>query len=154
MSQVFSGNVGALASAPIFPGLRTCFDAAFHELNLAVVMLAPAVNTASELVDVPILSANVCRKRSLLVPAKEDNHMDPTARLEPIPRPPGHLLIGNLLDLDAGHPIESLMDLARQYGPIYELTIPSRGSRIIVSGTSWSTSCVTNPASISWWDQA
>jgi cytochrome P450/NADPH-cytochrome P450 reductase len=80
--------------------------------------------------------------------------MDPTARLEPIPRPPGHLLIGNLLDLDAGHPIESLMDLARQYGPIYELTIPSRGSRIIVSGTSWSTSCVTNPASISWWDQA
>jgi cytochrome P450/NADPH-cytochrome P450 reductase len=97
-------------------------------------MVAPAVNTASELVDVPILSANVCRKLSLLVPAKEDNHMDPAARLEPIPRPPGHLLIGNLLDLDAGHPIESLMDLARQYGPIYELTIPSRGSRIIVSG--------------------
>ena len=97
-------------------------------------MVAPAVNTASELVDVPILSANMCRKLSLLVPAKEDNHMDPTAHLEPIPRPPGHLLIGNLLDLDAGHPIESLMDLARQYGPIYELTIPSRGSRIIVSG--------------------
>ena len=60
--------------------------------------------------------------------------MDPIPKLEPIPRPPGHLLIGNLLDLDASHPMESLMDLARQYGPIYELAIPGRGSRIIVSG--------------------
>jgi hypothetical protein len=34
MNQVFIGNVGALASAPIFPGLRTCFDAAFHEIWL------------------------------------------------------------------------------------------------------------------------
>jgi len=60
--------------------------------------------------------------------------MDPVAALEPIPRPPGHLLIGNLLDLDASHPMEGLMDLARQYGSIYELTVPGRGSRIIVSG--------------------
>ncbi len=60
--------------------------------------------------------------------------MDPVPKLEPIPRPPGHLLIGNLLDLDAGHPMESLMDLARRYGPIYELVIPGRGSRIVVSG--------------------
>jgi cytochrome P450 / NADPH-cytochrome P450 reductase len=60
--------------------------------------------------------------------------MDPASQLEPIPRPPGHHLIGNLLDLDASHPMESLMELARQYGPIYELTVPGRGSRIIVSG--------------------
>ena len=53
--------------------------------------------------------------------------------LEPIPRPPGHLLVGNLLDLDAAHPIESLMDLARQYGPIFELAIPGRGPLIVVS---------------------
>ncbi len=44
--------------------------------------------------------------------------MDPVPKLEPIPRPPGHLLVGNLLDLDASHPVESLMDLARQYGPV------------------------------------
>jgi cytochrome P450 / NADPH-cytochrome P450 reductase len=58
--------------------------------------------------------------------------MDP--KLEPIPRPPGHLLTGNLRDLDAGHPMESLMDLARQYGPIFELVLPGHGSHVIVSG--------------------
>ena len=41
--------------------------------------------------------------------------------------------MGNLLDLDANHPMESLADLARQYGPIYEIQVPN-GSRIIVSG--------------------
>jgi cytochrome P450 / NADPH-cytochrome P450 reductase len=71
---------------------------------------------------------------SLFVPAKEDNHMDTVARLEPIPHPPGHLFVGNLFDLDASHPIESLMDLARKYGPIYELEMPGRSSRVIVSG--------------------
>jgi len=60
--------------------------------------------------------------------------MDAVRKLEPIPRPPGHLLIGNLLDLDTSNPIESLMELARQYGPIYELAIPGHGSRIVVSG--------------------
>jgi cytochrome P450 / NADPH-cytochrome P450 reductase len=60
--------------------------------------------------------------------------MDPVARLEPIPHPPDHLLVGNLFDLDASHPIESLMELARKYGPIYELELPGRGSRVIVSG--------------------
>jgi cytochrome P450/NADPH-cytochrome P450 reductase len=41
--------------------------------------------------------------------------------------------VGNLLDLDVNHPMESLADLARQYGPIYEIQMPN-GSRIIVSG--------------------
>ncbi len=59
--------------------------------------------------------------------------MDTVAQLQPIPRPPGHMLVGNLFDLDASHPIESLMELARQYGPIFQLEIPGRGSRIIVS---------------------
>ena len=54
--------------------------------------------------------------------------------MEPIPRPPGHLLLGNLFDLDATHPLESLTDLARKYGPIYELELPGGASRVIVSG--------------------
>src|SRR4029077_7262114 len=58
--------------------------------------------------------------------------MDVAPHLQPIPRPPGHVFVGNLFDLDASHPVESLMDLARKYGPIYELALP-RGSRVIVS---------------------
>jgi cytochrome P450 / NADPH-cytochrome P450 reductase len=60
--------------------------------------------------------------------------MDTVPPLQPIPRPPGHLVIGNLLDLDARHPIESLMNLARDYGPIFQIEIPGRGTRVIVSG--------------------
>ncbi|HEX3346623.1 MAG TPA: cytochrome P450, partial [Acetobacteraceae bacterium] len=54
--------------------------------------------------------------------------------LEPIPRPPSHVLVGNLPDLDAHHPIESLMELARKYGPIFEVALPGRASLVIVSG--------------------
>jgi cytochrome P450/NADPH-cytochrome P450 reductase len=43
------------------------------------------------------------------------------------------MLVGNLFDIDAGHPIESLMELARKYGPIYELALPARASPIVVS---------------------
>src|SRR3954469_25604755 len=57
-----------------------------------------------------------------------------TPDLKPIPHPPGHLLVGNLFDLDTSHPLESLADLARQYGPIYQLQLPGRGTRVIVSG--------------------
>lgn len=57
-----------------------------------------------------------------------------TARLEPIPGPPGHLFVGNLFDVDADRLIESLADLARRYGPIYRIEVPGRGSRVIVSG--------------------
>ena len=60
--------------------------------------------------------------------------MDIAPHLQPIPRPPGHLFVGNLFDLDASHPIEGLMDLARKYGPIFEIELPGRGSRLIVSG--------------------
>ena len=59
--------------------------------------------------------------------------MDPAPSLEPIPRPPGHMLVGNLFDVDAAHPMEGLSELARKYGPIYELEVPGRGSRIIAS---------------------
>ena len=60
----------------------------------------------------------------------------PPSHMEPIPRPPGHMLIGNLLDLDAHHPIESLMELAHKHGPIFEIALPGRASRVIVSGHS------------------
>src|SRR5215831_1398026 len=59
--------------------------------------------------------------------------MDDTSHFEPIPRPPGHMLIGNLLDVDTAHPLEGLAELARKYGPIYKLDLPGLGSRIIAS---------------------
>jgi cytochrome P450 / NADPH-cytochrome P450 reductase len=59
--------------------------------------------------------------------------MDPVPNLEPIPRPPGHLLVGNFFDVDAAHPMEGLAELARKYGPIYRLEVPGLGSRIVAS---------------------
>ncbi len=60
--------------------------------------------------------------------------MTATGHLEDIPHPPGHMLVGNLLDIDAEHVIESLCRLAREYGPIYRLDAPGGNSRLIVSG--------------------
>ena len=59
--------------------------------------------------------------------------MEDASNLEPIPHPPGHMLVGNLFDVDAAHPLEGLADLARKYGPIYRLEVPGLGSRIIAS---------------------
>src|ERR1700734_4545401 len=56
--------------------------------------------------------------------------MDPVPNLEPIPRPPGSV---NLFYVDTAHPMEGLAELARKFGPIYELEVPGRGSRIIAS---------------------
>src|SRR3954454_16121198 len=53
--------------------------------------------------------------------------------LEPIPQPPGYPVIGNLLDLDIEAPIQALMKLARQYGPIFRLNLPI-GHLVVVSG--------------------
>src|SRR6201981_2227353 len=59
--------------------------------------------------------------------------MEDASHFEPIPRPPGHMLVGNLFDLDTAHPMEGLAELARKYGPIYQLDVPGLGSRIIAS---------------------
>jgi cytochrome P450/NADPH-cytochrome P450 reductase len=59
--------------------------------------------------------------------------MEDTSHFEPIPRPPGRMLVGNLFDIDTAHPLEGLAELARKYGPIYELAVPALGSRIIAS---------------------
>jgi cytochrome P450/NADPH-cytochrome P450 reductase len=54
--------------------------------------------------------------------------------LQPIPHPPGHIFVGNLFDVDRNNPIESLMSLAREYGPIYRIDTPGGHSQFIVSG--------------------
>src|SRR5829696_2435272 len=56
------------------------------------------------------------------------------AALEPIPQPPGHLIVGNLLDIDRHQPMDSLMGLAREYGPLYQLALPGGQKRLIASG--------------------
>src|SRR5581483_11734347 len=60
--------------------------------------------------------------------------MESAASLEPIPQPPGRLFVGNLFDLNADNSIESMVSLAREYGPIYRLELPGGNSRVIVSG--------------------
>src|SRR5215210_2020861 len=52
--------------------------------------------------------------------------------LQPIPHPPGHPFVGNMFDVDPHHPIESLMALAREYGPIFRVDAPGRGSQYVV----------------------
>jgi cytochrome P450/NADPH-cytochrome P450 reductase len=59
--------------------------------------------------------------------------MEDASYFEAIPRPPGHMLVGNLFDIDTAHPIDGLAELARKYGPIYQLDVPGLGSRIIAS---------------------
>ena len=54
--------------------------------------------------------------------------------LEPIPQPPGHLFVGNAFDLDSHKLAESMLALAREYGPIYRLDLPGGNSRVVVSG--------------------
>ena len=52
---------------------------------------------------------------------------------EDLPGPRGLPMLGNIRDIDTHEPLESLIALAREYGPIYKLNVPG-GIRIIVSG--------------------
>jgi cytochrome P450 / NADPH-cytochrome P450 reductase len=54
---------------------------------------------------------------------------------EPIPQPPGYPVLGNLFDVKRGAdtPIQALMKLARQYGPIFRLRVGS-SNLVVVSG--------------------
>ena len=52
---------------------------------------------------------------------------------EDFPGPPGLPFLGNARAIDFTQPIESLMSLAREYGPIFKLTTPS-GISAVVSG--------------------
>jgi cytochrome P450/NADPH-cytochrome P450 reductase len=55
--------------------------------------------------------------------------MEPVA----IPAPPGLPFLGNLLSLDTRNPIESLMAMGREHGPIFRLALPG-DERIVVWG--------------------
>ena len=61
--------------------------------------------------------------------------MSTPVSLESLPSPRGVPLLGNLFDIDSAHPVEGLMDLGREYGPIYRLDVPgSARGRVIVWG--------------------
>jgi cytochrome P450/NADPH-cytochrome P450 reductase len=53
--------------------------------------------------------------------------------LESIPHPPTRPLVGNLFDIDTERPIQSQMELARQYGPIFELELAGRPLIVVSS---------------------
>ena len=52
---------------------------------------------------------------------------------EHFPGPPGLPFLGNVRAIDLAQPIDSLMSLAREYGPILKLTSPA-GTSVVVSG--------------------
>ncbi len=54
--------------------------------------------------------------------------------LESIPQPKEKLLVGNVLDIDRTMPTQSMMQLAYEYGPIFQLHIPGGKRTIIISG--------------------
>jgi cytochrome P450/NADPH-cytochrome P450 reductase len=54
-------------------------------------------------------------------------------QLEPIPQPPTRLILGNLPDIAGEVPILELARLAREYGPIYQLSFPGGRQSIVVS---------------------
>lgn len=58
------------------------------------------------------------------------SHQGPTST---VPRPPRHFLLGNAPDVGKTSPVQSLMRMARQYGPIYQLALPGR-TPYVVSG--------------------
>ena len=53
--------------------------------------------------------------------------------VDELPGPHGVPLLGNLLDLNNPHPIDTLVGWAREYGPVYKLAVPGT-TRIVVSG--------------------
>ena len=52
---------------------------------------------------------------------------------EEFPGPKGLPFLGSVREIDLSQPIQSLMSLARQYGPIFKLTTPG-GISLVVSG--------------------
>ena len=58
-----------------------------------------------------------------------------SSRPDAIPQPPRDPLIGNVRSIDPAAPMQSFMRLARQYGPIFRLSLPSQ-EMVIVSSQS------------------
>ena len=59
--------------------------------------------------------------------------MSMTIGLDDIPGPKARPIVGNALDIDAENPIETFLEMARDYGPIFKISVPT-GTRIFVSG--------------------
>jgi cytochrome P450 / NADPH-cytochrome P450 reductase len=57
------------------------------------------------------------------------------AALEPIPNPPKKPILGNMLDVSASAPVQNLVALARELGPIYQLDMMGKPITV-VSGFS------------------
>ena len=51
--------------------------------------------------------------------------MTATVGLDEIPGPRGVPLLGNIRDIDTAAPFESLLGLAREYGPIFKMATPA-----------------------------
>ena len=49
-----------------------------------------------------------------------------------IPQPKPHLLLGNVLEIDRHMPVQSMMHLVKEYGPIFRMHFPG-GDFIIIS---------------------
>lgn len=59
--------------------------------------------------------------------------MSAPVTIDELPGPHGYPILGNLLDLDFHNPIEGLISLAREYGPIFKVRAPGQ-TRAFVSG--------------------
>ncbi|BCH24465.1 bifunctional cytochrome P450/NADPH--P450 reductase [Mesorhizobium sp. L-8-3] len=55
--------------------------------------------------------------------------------LHPIPNPPGRPVVGNMLTVDSDTPLQSLMQLTREHGPIFKLNMMGT-PLVVVSGAS------------------
>lgn len=53
--------------------------------------------------------------------------------IDELPGPHGLPWLGNLFDIDTHNPLDGFVALAREYGPIYRLSLPM-GTRVMVSG--------------------
>jgi cytochrome P450 / NADPH-cytochrome P450 reductase len=61
--------------------------------------------------------------------------MAPKNALHPIPKPPGSPIVGNMLSFDSSKPLQSLMQMTRELGPIFWLDMMGT-PLVIVSGAS------------------
>jgi cytochrome P450/NADPH-cytochrome P450 reductase len=65
---------------------------------------------------------------------QKSDHTTGSAHLA-IPGPAPKPLIGNARDIDTTRTLESVIELARRFGPIFRLKVPGSADRIIVSGS-------------------